>query len=448
MGPDARCPACGHLAPASARFCPACGAPLAAGFPRSSTGHLPPQTVLHQRYTVVRKLAQGGHSAVYLAEDRLQGGRPVAVKEMRDSGLTAGERETAINGFMREARMLSQLDHPALAHVEEIFVEQQRHYLVMEYVPGRSLEDEMMALQRPIEWERVAQWGLALCDVLTYLHQQQPPIIYRDLKPPNVMLTPDEQIKLIDFGIARWLFPSKTQDTTQLGTDGYAPPEQYSARSEPRSDVYALGASLYHLLTGRVPEAAPLRMNGHPLTPPRAHNPRVPEPIERVVLQAMSLKTLDRFVSAARMREALESTLRQSGRATGHITMGHRPAPTAHTASSGGPAPARAGVAAPPKVAVWPLRVDVGELDTAQQTVVQLDISNRGGGTLGGRAESNLRALSVSPRTIGADTARIEVRIDAGQLAPGPYRCHVAIRTNGGDQIVPIRFTIRPDSGY
>ena len=123
---------------------------------------------------------------------------------------------------MREADILYRLHHPALTRLFEIFVEDGKHYLVMEYVPGHTLEEELLAAGKPLEWQRVARWGVELCDVLGYLHSQSPAVIYRDLKPPNVMLTPDGPIKLIDFGIARWFHPARTHDTTQLGTDGYA----------------------------------------------------------------------------------------------------------------------------------------------------------------------------------------------------------------------------------
>ena len=305
-----RCGLCGRDVPANAQFCPTCGAVLDPGSQAPATGRLMPQSLLHGRYLILHKLAQGGQSAVYQAIDTLDRAAERAIKEMSESDLSPAEREKAINGFMREARMLYTLHHDALAKVYEVFVEERRHYLVMEFVPGQNLEDEMMKAGRPLPWERVARWGMDLCDLFTYLHAQQPPVIYRDLKPPNIMLLPNGEIKLIDFGIARWLLPDR-QDTAQLGTDGYAPPEQYSGHSEPRSDLYALGATLYHLLTGRVPEPAPQRLGGRQLTPIRTYNPAVPETLERVVQHALSLQAQDRFTSAAKMREALEWTFQK-----------------------------------------------------------------------------------------------------------------------------------------
>ena len=469
MESSASCARCGHRLPPDALFCPGCGASIQAQEPARNhphkPGQIPPGTLLRQRYFIDRKLAQGGHSAVYLARDTFDNGTPVALKEMRETQQTSEERDTAINSFMREERMLAALRHPALARVLDMFVEDGRHYLVMEYVPGYTLEDEMMALQHPIEWRRVVGWGVALCDVLAYLHHQQPPIVYRDLKPPNVMLTPDGQLKLIDFGIARWFYSSRSRDTTQLGTDGYAPPEQYAGRSEPRSDLYALGASLYHLMTGRVPESAPQRMNDQPLTAIRALIPAVPEMVERVVQQAMSLTAADRFVSAEKMREALEAAIQPERPLAGSSSGRHRiPVPepipdtvpqrpraraemsgahgTEGTYGKGNGSLPKAPI--PPRLAVRPLRLDAGYISAGSAVTVPLEIANRGQGALAGRVETNIACIRVSPQKITGGTDRLDIVIDTSGLKVGQYVCHLAVRTNGGDQTVPIRFVVTP----
>lgn len=479
------CSLCGQETPPNARFCPSCGAGL--HDPRRDTGLLAPRRLLHNRYAIDRKLAQGGQSAVYLARDTLDGNIERAIKEMSESNLSAEERQKAVNDFMREARMLYNLNHPALARVYDIFVEESKYFLVMEYVPGHNLEDEMVVVRKePLEWELVVGWGIALCGVLAYLHAQQPPIIYRDLKPANVMLRPDQTIKLIDFGIARWLHPLRLTDTMQLGTDGYAPLEQYSAHSEPRSDIYALGASLYHLMTGRVPEAAPLRTAGRTLTPIRAVNPRVPEAVERVIHQALNLQANDRFATDSAMRDALEWALRQSqagavrvsasgvhpaaqGRGSpapgqtapavaldgfvgssangAHGANGKRPAASGLAGAAGvvaGVVAGRRTGAAPPHLYVWPLRLDVGAIEAESVTRLELEVANRGGGRLSGRIETNISCLTVEPSVVNDDTTSLEVTIDAKGLALGPYVCHVALWTNGGDQIIQVRFEVRP----
>jgi serine/threonine-protein kinase len=447
------CVRCGREAPGGARFCPACGLDLQDPRARLATGLLPSNLLLHGRYLILRKIAQGGQSAVYHAVDVAEGNRPRAVKEMSESNLTPAEREVAINDFIREANMLMGLNHPALAKVYTTFVESQKHYLVMEFVEGHNLEDELIQVGRPLEWERVLGWGIALCDVLEYLHAQQPPIIYRDLKPANVMLTRDGSIKLVDFGIARWLHPNRARDTAQLGTDGYAPLEQYSARSEPRSDLYALGASLYHLLTGRVPEAAPMRIAGQPLTPIRALNPRVPEAFERVILRVLNLHARERYENAAQMRLALQQ-LRPGQSAPGSRPT-TAPIPARLTGApriSGAPAPSlpmasgkRTGATgAPPRLSVWPLRLDAGYLDSNDTALLVLDVANRGGGELKGVTETNMHCLKAEPRVVDPNVTTLQVRIDTTGLPPGPYTCHLAVRTTGGDQIVPVRFVVRP----
>ncbi len=463
MESDVSCARCGHRLPPDALFCPGCGVSIQG---RQTAlhrpGQIPPGAMLRQRYFIDHKLAQGGHSAVYLARDTLDDGIFVALKEMRETQQTTEERDTAINSFMREERMLAALNHPSLARVRDIFVEDGHHYLVMEYVPGYTLEDEMMALQHPIEWRRAVEWGLTLCDVLAYLHQQQPPIVYRDLKPPNIMLTPDGQIKLIDFGIARWFYSARSRDTTQLGTDGYAPPEQYAGRSEPRSDLYALGATLYHLMTGRVPESAPQRMNGQPLTALRAHVAAIPESVERVIQQAMSLGSADRFVSSEKMGEALEVII-WAGRSGAGSSSGRHPIPApipdtlpkrprqptgapASRAKGSGGSNTRNGslpkATIPPRLSVRPLRLDAGYIAAGGSATFPLEVANRGEGALSGQVESNAACLRIAPKKIAGDTSSLSITIDTTGLKEDQYVCHVAIRTNGGDQTVPIRFVV------
>ncbi|HET9111875.1 MAG TPA: protein kinase [Ktedonobacterales bacterium] len=477
MEAQVQCPKCGANAPNGARFCPACGSSLVAARPRMSTGLLPSLHMLAKRYAIIRKIAQGGQSAVYLGHDSYQHDAERAIKEMSESQLEPEKRQQAINDFIRESRMLQTLDHPALAHVYDFLFEEGKYYLVMEYVQGHNLEDELVQYRREaLDWEDVTRWGVALADTLNYLHSRKPPIIYRDLKPANVMLMPDGNIKLIDFGIARWLLPARMTDTMQLGTDGYAPLEQYSSRSEPRSDVYALGASLYHLLTGRVPEAAPLRMAGHSLKSIREFNPRTPEVVERVILKALSLQPQDRFASAEALGEALEWARRQSQSRVGAARGAPTGAPTgaqasavagrgwatgapptasgsAHTARSpysmqpaaGSIASRRTGMPAlPPRLAVSPIRMDAGYILVNQTVTHPLEVANRGGGTLTGRTETNISALTVEPQKFTESSSPLTVRINATGLAIGPYVCHIAVRSNGGDQIVQVRFVVRP----
>ncbi len=461
-----RCANCGREVSPTARFCSNCGEAQGDLNPRAGTGLLPANRRLNgDRYLIMRKLAQGGQSAVYLAMDTASGQRR-AIKEMSESQLLPDEREKAINDFLREANILMGLKHPGLCQVFGTFVEDHKHFLVMEYVEGHNLEDELIGVGRPLDWQRVATWGIMLADVLGYLHSQDPPIIYRDLKPANVMLTPSGPIKLIDFGIARQLYAQRQRDTARLGTDGYAPLEQYSARSEPRSDLYALGASMYHLLTGRVPDPAPLRAVGRQLTPIRAFNPSVPETLERVIQQALKRDAKDRFPNALAMRQALEWACQQepvsmrmrasAGPASptlGRFTDGPAPAAVGHF--TGGPAPFSGRMSdgrissqvLPPRLRLWPLRLDIGLVEANQASVQVLEVGNRGGGQLAGITETNSPCVTVDPPHLDASTTQLHVRVNTGGLAPGEYVCHVAVRTNGGDQIVPVRFMVRQAGG-
>lgn len=450
-----RCANCGREVSPTARFCSNCGEAQGDLNPRAGTGLLPANRRLNgDRYLIMRKLAQGGQSAVYLAMDTASGQRR-AIKEMSESQLLPDEREKAINDFLREANILMRLKHPGLCLVFGTFVEDHKHFLVMEYVEGHNLEDELIGVGRPLDWQRVAAWGIMLADVLGYLHGQDPPIIYRDLKPANVMLTPSGPIKLIDFGIARQLYAQRQRDTARLGTDGYAPLEQYSARSEPRSDLYALGASMYHLLTGRVPDPAPLRAVGRQLTPIRAFNPSVPEALERVIQQALKRDAKDRFPNALAMRQALEWACQQEPIST-RMRASAGPAPTPGGRFTSAPAPLLGRKASdghipaqvlPPRLRLWPLRLDIGLVEANQASVQVLEVGNRGGGQLIGTTETNSPWVTVDPPHLDATTSQLHVRVNTGGLAPGEYVCHVAVRTNGGDQIVPVRFMVRQPGG-
>ncbi|MBV8775061.1 MAG: serine/threonine protein kinase, partial [Deltaproteobacteria bacterium] len=215
-----------------------------------AVGHL-----LDGRYRIHKVLGTGGMGRVYLANDTRLANRPVAAKEMIiGDGI---EERKAIADFSREASVLARLSHPSIPQVIDYFAEQGRHYLVMEFVAGGDLQhrlDEMGAAARLPEAE-VLRMARQLLDVLQFLHSQKPPIVYRDLKPGNIMIDQHGRAMLIDFGIARFLPPGGRG--TQIGSIGYAPPEQYLGKMEPRSDLYALGATMHHLLTGRDPQLEP-----------------------------------------------------------------------------------------------------------------------------------------------------------------------------------------------
>jgi serine/threonine protein kinase/uncharacterized protein YggT (Ycf19 family) len=272
------------------------------------TGTVTVGKLLGGRYRIVKLIGEGGFGAVYKANDeRFQATRVVALKEMSDANLSASEREKALEDFSREANLLAQLNHSNLPQVSDFFEESTKAYLVMEFIEGKTLEQALEDAGGPLDETLVMGWALQLCSVLHYLHSHQPPIIFRDMKPSNVMVTEDNQLKLIDFGIARIFKTSATKDTTLLGSQGYAPLEQYGrGQSDPRSDIYALGATLYHLLTGIVPADAPSRrVNPHVFLTPRQLNQRISQATEDIVLMAMEQDTGERFQSAEAMRKAI-----------------------------------------------------------------------------------------------------------------------------------------------
>jgi len=219
------------------------------------TGPLASGTVLQGRYAIDRLIGGGGMGMVYLARDQRLANRPCAIKEMVDHFIDQAQRIEANEYFAREADTLAQLKHQAIPAITDRFDDQNRHYLVMEYVEGRNLEEEMAARGGPLPEGLIIDVARQLCDVLAYLHGHEPPVIYRDMKPSNVMLTPKGRVVLIDFGIAR-LFKGARKGT-MIGTLGFAPPEQYQGNVDPRSDIYSLGATLHFALTGRDPEKFP-----------------------------------------------------------------------------------------------------------------------------------------------------------------------------------------------
>ena len=262
--PSLFCDTCGAANQPRASYCHACGRPLQGNQPtvyNSATGRLLANVMLKQRYHIIAPTGKGGMGAVYKAEDTQLGNRLVAIKEMSQSGLSPQEVKDAANAFKQEALLLAGLQHPNLPSIFDHFEENGRWYLVMSFIQGETLADYLsQAKAGKLPLNEALQIGLQLCDVLDYLHAQQPPIVFRDLKPSNIMRTASGHIYLIDFGIARHFKPGKAKDTVYYGSMGYAPPEQYGrAQTTPRSDIYSLGALLYHLVSGHDPASSPFQ---------------------------------------------------------------------------------------------------------------------------------------------------------------------------------------------
>ncbi len=294
------CSGCGSDNQTNARFCKKCGLPLASS--GALTGRLNTSTLVVGRYLVQRKLGQGGMGAVYLVQDQRLGGKPCALKEMSEQGIIDPiERQAALVAFGQEAQMLAALDHANLPKVTDFFEENGNQYLVMEFVQGETLEKRLERTTGPLPEALVRKYAEQLCDVLDYLHRRQPPIIFRDLKPANIMLLPDDKLKLIDFGIARHFKPGKSKDTQAMGTPGYAAPEQYGkGQSDQRTDIYALGALMHHMLTARDPSLDPFKFAG---LQSLQHN--VSGAMNQAVQKAVLLDQMQRWRTIQEMRSAM-----------------------------------------------------------------------------------------------------------------------------------------------
>lgn len=270
----------------------------------SGEGALQPGSVLQGRYRITGVIGVGGMGSVYQARDLRFPNvvRHVAVKEMLNLTTDQSMREMTLRTFERESDMLASLSHPAVPEIYDYFSSKDRAYLVMEYINGRDLEAIVNSMGDFLPVETVLQWALELCDVLGYLHLHEPePIIFRDVKPSNIMIDQHGRLRLVDFGIAKTF--QVGQKGTMIGTEGYSAPEQYRGEASPSSDVYGIGATMHHILTRRDPRLEP------PFTfadrPIRDINSRVSTGFEAVIMRALSFDPAERYANAATMKEEL-----------------------------------------------------------------------------------------------------------------------------------------------
>ena len=290
------CEFCGAAIHGEARFCPQCGksptSRLQAIAGKFTTGQMPKGHMLRgsegAEYMILRLIAQGGMGAVYEV-GRMGDGSHWAMKEMSETAFARGDRSRTVAQFREEADLLRALRHENLPRVADVFEADRRHFLVMELIEGQTLNQLLDAHGGPLPEKDVVDWGAQLCRVLAFLHTRNPPIIYRDLKPDNIMVdAAGGRIKLIDFGIARRFKGGKRSDTYMLGTRGYAAPEQFGkAESDARTDLYALGATLHHLLTHE-------------------------NPTNRKLFEFPSLANYTHLKLSRRTTEAIDSALQQS----------------------------------------------------------------------------------------------------------------------------------------
>ena len=276
------------------------------------TKHLNAGTVLVNRYMVQDVVGIGGMGAVYRSRDMHFPNviKLVAVKEMVNQAPDPLVRQTIVQNFEREAHILVSLSHPSIPKIYDFFTFDERSYLVLELVNGKDLDAILSETQGFFSEDQVIAWAIELCDVLDYLHKHKPePIIFRDMKPTNIMVNQNNHIVLVDFGIAKPFYEG--QKGTMIGTEGYSPPEQYRGEASPLADIYALGATLHHLLTRRDPRLEP------PFTfaerPIRQINPSVSVELETVINTALQYNPSDRFPSTEAMKESLMMVARKTG---------------------------------------------------------------------------------------------------------------------------------------
>lgn len=258
--------------------------------------------LLHDRYIVLEKVGTGGFGAVYKARDARNQNRLVAIKAIELDTLSASQAIEATDTFNRELSMLSSLDHWHLPRVYEHFLDETHWYLVMDFIAGEPLDEYLQQIEQTcLPLNEVIDIGLQLCDVLRYLHQLKPPIIFRDVKPANIMRTPGGHLYLIDFGIARRFKRGQAKDTAPLGSPGFAAPEQYGkAQTSPRSDIYGLGATLYFLLTGHDPANTPFNLPAI-----STFCPSLPEPLVELITSMLALDVYDRPESVLAVQQVL-----------------------------------------------------------------------------------------------------------------------------------------------
>jgi serine/threonine protein kinase len=332
---------------------------------------LAPNTLLQGRYLVMRLLGQGGMGAVYQATDR-KFGNAVALKETFYNDLQLRK------AFSHEARLLNRLRHAALPVVTDYFAIGERQFLVMQYIPGKDLEqllaDRKSQSQGVFQASQVLRWADQLLDALEYLHSQKPPIIHRDIKPQNLKLTPRGEVILLDFGLAKGIVTHQSQVSQSIRgyTPNYASLEQIRGTgTDARSDIYSIGATMYHLLTGEMPQdaltriAAILMSQPDPLKPVSSMNPEVPEAIAQVIEKAMAAHPDQRYNSAAAMRQALRSVASSAPPPSLHRAQTLTDEPVKSPVSAGDPRPKSANRVLPPPPVMKPELAQPGAAQAA-----------------------------------------------------------------------------------
>src|SRR2546426_2417821 len=318
------CPYCNAENRDGVRFCNNCGKPpdpaAARGGATVTSRSLTPGSRLQGgRYIIKKMLGQGGMGAAMLATDIRLDSKSVVLKELLSDNTDPARMQEDVRNFKREVATLAHLDHPLIPNVTDHFQEGSRYFMVQEYVEGENLEERMDRVNQPMKEREALGYASEVLDILDYLAQETPPIVHRDIKPANIIIgNKDKRAHLVDFGIARADVTRNAQrkQTSALGTPGYAPPEQYQGNADPRSDLYALAATLHHVLTNRDPRNHP------PFTypPARTLNPQLSPDIERVLTRALMNDINQRYQSAAAMKRDIDDILLKRFGVSGNVS--------------------------------------------------------------------------------------------------------------------------------
>src|SRR5213082_2949818 len=333
------CPYCNAENRDGVRFCNNCGKPLDPAAARGSTtitsrSLTPGSRLQGGRYVIKKILGEGGMGAALLATDLRLDGKSVVIKELISDNTDPAKLQEDVRNFKRE---VATLDHLLIPNVTDHFQEGPRYFMVQEYVDGENLEDRMDRVNQPMKEREALGYASEVLDILDYLSQETPPIVHRDIKPANIIVgTKDKRAHLVDVGIARADETRNAQrkQTSALGTPGYAPPEQYQGNADPRSDLYALAATLHHLLTNRDPRDHP----SFTYPPVRTLNPQLSPEIEKVLNRALINDINQRYQSAAAMRKDIDDILFKRFGVSGNVS--------SYTLGTSGPMSAAGGASA------------------------------------------------------------------------------------------------------
>ena len=393
-----------------------------------SFGLLKRGTVLAGHYVVRRALKSGGMGAVYLATDSQHVDRRCAIKEMLDRFPTAEQRAESLAWFRREATMLASLQHKYIPQIYDYFIENGRYYVAMEFVDGENLEDVLTRQGCPgLPEKTVLALAAQLSDVLLYLHGRTPPVVFRDLKPANVMLTADSEVRLVDFGIATHF--SALRGHSLVGTPGYAPIEQYEGITDASSDLYSLGATVHHLLTG----CDPRDQSPFSFKPLRALVPSITQATERLIEGVLRKE-------AAQRGPNLEEFGRQVRRIQAALEQHVVPAVVDTTSLR------VSGVAVPPTEMAVPVQsLNLGRKPVGSKQTVSLPIGNDGKAELRVVLRANvpwLKTPNGQLRVPAGSMVKVPVLLDTVRMPTGRYKAQIELDGNGGIRSIPVRVVV------